>query len=119
MSVMTAESSRALWMVFPRAERSCGCGAGEMCSRCRCVALAGAETVVDGISARYNLKHGSVRVQSPPRVLRYRPGTPTGETVAGDCWTGTMAQFQRVHSKEFVDLCMVGWFTALAEAQER
>lgn len=109
MSVLVCDSHKPIWVCSPRRERSCGCCSGEMCSKCRVVKLGGAEATVDGTRVRYNLKHGSVRVISPPKVLRYRSGTPTGATAPSEEWSGTLAQFQRVHSKGFFEACMMGW----------
>lgn len=117
--VMAIENQRALWSIFQRKDRACGCPAGEPCKRCKVITLGGAEVVIDGVKAKYNIKHGSVRVINPPKRLFYRSGTPTGESIPGSEWSGSVSQFLRSHSKEFGELCLMGWATAIAEAQER
>lgn len=90
----------------------CNCPKGVMCSKCRVSIPCSLETVIDGTKARYCAKHESVTIISPPKVTQYRSGTPTGETVPGEVWKGSLGEFQRRFGMQFVGLCLQGWAAA-------
>lgn len=116
---MKIDSYRPVYMVYQKSERTCGCTKAETCGKCRVVGLASLEVVIDGSIARYNQKKESVSVQAAPQIIYYRSGTPTGESVPGQIWRGSLSEFTRTYSKGFQSLCTQGWAMALAQSQEK